>query len=102
MVLWVVQVVDGLGQPRVVSFPSEFPRCGSILQGEAPQRTAVSLGMSCPILCRLISCTDICPVRFQFYPLSVRHELLLRLSAQVPLLGAVTSTSVLDFETELG
>lgn len=39
-----VQAGDGLGQSRVVSLPSEFPSCGSILQGDAPPEDACELG----------------------------------------------------------
>lgn len=66
--LWGVQAGDGLGQSGVVSLPSEFPSCRSILQGDALQRMHASLGMSCPILSRLICCADICLSVFRLIP----------------------------------
>jgi len=63
--LWGVQAGGGLGQSGVVSLPSEFPSRGSILQGDALQRTRASLGMLCRLLSRFISWADSCPSVFR-------------------------------------
>lgn len=95
MMLCGIQAGGAVGQSGVASLPTEFPSRGSILQGDALQGTCVSLGVSHCILSRLISCAESCPISFHAHPLNARHELLLRLSAQVPLPGAVTSAAVL-------